>query len=244
MTKVGDKLEGTAMCAELTELSKALLPIKTEVDSMGLSMLCVEHQQCINFDLASILPPEERNYVPASEGWMVDREMNLLYETAASLPEEMGVILEIGSWKGRSTSALTLAGTTVCIDTFTGSAEHTKDGPVDTYADFVNNMESVGRLHRVVILRGRSEAMLPLLANTKVRLAFIDGSHEEKDVAGDIAGVWPLLTPGGVMFLDDIDWEGVLKAANAFAQAQKIMITTYEGTKMAGFIKPTPLEAP
>jgi predicted O-methyltransferase YrrM len=240
MTKVGNKLEGAAMCDEIVSLSKAMQPIKIEVDSIGLSLLCTEHKQCINIDLAAILPPEERTYVPEVEGWMSPLECNLLYETAMSMPEEMGLLLEIGSWKGRSTSALTLAGPTICIDTFAGSAEHTQNGPVDTFGDFINNMESVGRLFRVVILHGLSQTVLPSLMGTKIRLALIDGSHEEKDVASDLAGVWPLMVPGGVMFLDDVDWPGVVKATNDFCQTHGVQVTMYEGTKLASIVKPSP----
>ncbi len=75
------------------------------------------------------------------DGWQTDSETKLLIKHASQITKDR-IILEIGSWKGKSTLCL-LHGAqkhgakVVAVDTFRGSEEH---GDVDTYAEFTVNI--------------------------------------------------------------------------------------------------------
>lgn len=66
------------------------------------------------------------------QGWMFEAEQQWLYETAYNLPND-AIIVEIGSWKGLSTSNLCrgCVGTNkkvYVVDTWKGTPEH-----IDTF---------------------------------------------------------------------------------------------------------------
>jgi predicted O-methyltransferase YrrM len=118
-------------------------------------------------------------------------------------------ILEIGSWEGRS--AIFFANfferaTITCIDTFSGSSEHTPEQASRVEERFDRNIAAFG--HRVEKIKGLSRQALAALAAQQRRydLAYIDGSHERDDVMADSLGVWSMLNPGGSIIWDDYRW--------------------------------------
>jgi hypothetical protein len=80
------------------------------------------------------------------EGYLTEQEGLLLYELDSDCTAP-GVIVEIGSWKGRSTSCLALGSkagigkTIYAMDPHTGSPEHwAAFGVVSTFDDFAANV--------------------------------------------------------------------------------------------------------
>jgi predicted O-methyltransferase YrrM len=211
-------------CDEIVNLSNALGKITITSTSMGAILACTEHKHALSLDLVGIIPREERVFVPSAEGWMSDEEMHAIYELAIGLPEEMGILLEVGSWKGRSASALALASPVICVDTFNGVLAESKEEAEkksvtnETFGAFMKNIDSVGLRHRVIVLRGDSKSILPTLKGTQIRLALIDGSHDYEDVKVDIENVWALLSDGAFLIMDDYDWPGVRKACDEFSE--------------------------
>ncbi|MDQ8731497.1 class I SAM-dependent methyltransferase [Bradyrhizobium sp. LHD-71] len=123
-------------------------------------------------------------------------------------------LLEIGSWEGRSAlfflNYLPLS-RIVCIDPFTGSAEHHQD---PYFADLARNSERrfdtnlaafEGRLEKI---KGSSAETLPRfgIAGRRFDLAYIDGSHMAADVYRDAVLTWSLMAPGGIVLFDDYEW--------------------------------------
>ena len=49
------------------------------------------------------------------------------------------------------------------------------------------------------------------------RVALIDGDHSEEAAYGDIMAVWPNVSVGGYMFIDDVNWDSVAKAVDRWA---------------------------
>ena len=149
-------------------------------------------------------------------GWFAREEIRLLYQTVRAC-EGPGDIAEIGSWKGRSTvttgQALLHAGIRDCriyaIDHHQGSDEETHRQILmserSTLAAFRHNVRAAGVAPLVEeMVMPSSEAARALLARgTRLRLAFIDGAHDEESVRDDIRLFMPLVRPGGLVALHD-----------------------------------------
>lgn len=156
------------------------------------------------------------------EGFLTVNEGKLLYDLAKKV--KGGVIVEIGSWKGRSTSCLALgskagAGVKVyAIDPHTGSPEHQEafKGNVWTFDIFNENMKSAGVNDVVVpILQIAHEASK--IFNQKISLIFIDGAHEYEDVRKDFEDWFSKVDDGGIIALHDtVGWDGPRKVVEEF----------------------------
>lgn len=137
--------------------------------------------------------------------------------------------VEIGSWEGRS--ALWIAENILkfstksrlfCVDTWLGSEEPahrlTKLG---VYERFAKNLHPYLQCGKVVTLRGSSDKALPTLYNiilqgkiSELDFAYVDGSHMAADVLSDIIFCFHMLKVGGIMIIDDYEW-------NVFADCRK-----------------------
>jgi hypothetical protein len=123
------------------------------------------------------------------QGWMRECELKWLYDQSL----EMNSVLEIGSWKGRSTYALCCGcrGEVYAVDHFLGSREHAMllasgshvclDNP---FGEFVSNMEG---FENISLFRGSSkEASKSELIPDVVDMVFIDGDHTYEGVMDDL----------------------------------------------------------
>lgn len=176
---------------------------------------------------------------PEVEGWLFSYEVKWLYETAIRLKAEnvTGDLLEIGSYKGLSTSALAQAGRLTCVDTFKGG----EDLPtIDTLSIFLDNLTKMGISPRVIV--GRSQTVLPKLArktSLKWRLILVDGSHLYENALADIRNGWRMLSEGGVLAVDDDNEPSVHRAT----QASKLSFqSACGGIKLVYAIKPKNVE--
>jgi MMP 1-O-methyltransferase len=139
------------------------------------------------------------------DGWLTDREGELLYNLATRCSGK-GVIVEIGSWKGKS--AIWLASGSRdsskvkvhCVDPHTGSPEHGPD--VQTLAEFNSNIAKAGLQDLVVPLVMTSEEAVRNW-DKKVELLFVDGNHEYEEVEKDMVSWFPYLTEGAIVALHD-----------------------------------------
>jgi predicted O-methyltransferase YrrM len=127
-----------------------------------------------------------------------------------------GPIVEIGSWKGRSTICLAGAaldaggGAVYAIDPFTGSEEHRSDGErVWTFDQFLRNINSAGVSNIITPIVAYSHDALPRVPGF-IAMIFIDGAHDYENVRQDYTDWLPKLMPGGmVAFHDATNWPGV-----------------------------------
>lgn len=145
------------------------------------------------------------------EGFLSDDEGLLLYRLAKTLNEAN--IVEIGSWKGRSTIWLGKAAKksnshVYAIDPHTGSPEHrTMFGRVDTYDQFLKNV-GAGLSDVVIPIRKRSDEAIRSWSNP-VHLLWIDGAHDYDSVLSDFKLWDQYLVNGGVIAFHDSRSEGV-----------------------------------
>jgi len=153
------------------------------------------------------------------DGWLADHEGRLLYELARRCTGR-GVIVEIGSWKGRSTVWLasgSKAGARVtvhAIDPHTGSPEHRPGGAqVATFEEFRANVARAG-VDDIVAPLVKPSLEVAASFDRPVELLFIDGDHSYEAVLADFRAWFPMVLTGGVVaFHDTIGWPGPERVA-------------------------------
>lgn len=193
-----------------------------------------------NLDLAGIEPD--------LQGWRSDSY--ILTDAIERL--RPALVLEIGSWKGRSAvnmarrcKELGLATEIVCIDTWLGCKEHwlrrdaehygslkLKNGFPMLYWTFLRNVVEHDVQDVITPLPLPSDTAYYVLKNSNVTadMIYIDGAHEYDSVTRDLTLYWELLSDDGILVGDDyVGWDGVTRAANDFARARKLQITGQYG---------------
>ena len=115
-------------------------------------------------------------------------------------------MLELGSYKGRSTVCLALvAAHVVSVDTHRGDAD---TGPTDTLADFRANLQAHGVADRVTSVVGRfgfTDAFFDAIGPVPFDFVFIDGAHDAASVEHDTRLALAVVKQGGVIAWHDLD---------------------------------------
>jgi predicted O-methyltransferase YrrM len=133
-------------------------------------------------------------------GWLTDEEGETLYELARGCSGR-GVIVEIGSWKGKSTICLGLgsrAGAGVRIYAVDPHADY-------RFGDFKANVERAEIADLVTPIASFSQAAADDFAEP-IELLFVDGSHEYDLVLEDFEKWVPKVVDGGWVAFHDTTW--------------------------------------
>ena len=133
-------------------------------------------------------------------GWLTDDEGEALYDLAKSCTGR-GVIVEIGSWKGKSTICLGLgsrAGHGVRIVAVDPHADY-------RFGDFKANVERAGIADLVTPVPSLSQDAAAGF-DEPIELLFVDGSHVEDDVRTDFDQWVPKVVDGGWVAFHDTTW--------------------------------------
>jgi predicted O-methyltransferase YrrM len=138
------------------------------------------------------------------EGWLNELQGAALFDAAASCTGR-GAIVEIGSWKGRSTvwlaSGARLAGQHVfAVDPHVDSRE---DPAARTLGEFEANLQRAGvtDVVRPVVMTSEQAARA---IDGPVEVLFVDGDHSDAGSEAD-AGLWlPRLVDGGTVLMHDV----------------------------------------
>ncbi|MBW4550902.1 MAG: class I SAM-dependent methyltransferase [Aphanocapsa sp. GSE-SYN-MK-11-07L] len=141
----------------------------------------------------------------STDGFMTPSELNWLYDHAC------GQSVEIGSYKGRSATAIGLklkvaGGQLTCIDLW---------GWDWVYDEFQENMKR-SKL-KVHIMRMNSIDAAKSFKEQSLDFIFIDSSHEYEDTVAEIKAWLPRLKSGSLLCGHDYlhpDYPGVEQAAN------------------------------
>ena len=133
-------------------------------------------------------------------GWLSDEEGEALYELAKECTGR-GVIVEIGSWKGKST---------ICLAAGSRAGRGVRIFAVDPHADyrhgeFKENIDRAGIADLVTPVQGLSQAVVDDF-DEPIELLFVDGSHEEEDVRVDFETWVPKVVDGGIVAFHDTTW--------------------------------------
>ena len=177
---------------------------------------------------------EVRKLVAEVGGWLTDREGEFLYEHAKGCTGT-GIVIEIGSWKGKSTIWLgrgAKAGKGVrvyAIDPYTGAYEHQRFDEVSTLEEFRRNIELAGISDIVVLMVMTSEEAAKDFAE-RAEFIFIDGDHGYESVKLYFELWFTKLIDDGVIALHDtLGWAGPKRVAKEFMFKSKVF-------KNAGFV--------
>lgn len=166
----------------------------------------------------------------AIEGWMSPQELKWLAERAST----RRTIVEVGSWMGRSTKAMSLAtlGRVYAVDTWAGSAEHQHKvsrvgGPDALYERFRRSLKAEIAAGKCIPVREDSAAAAAHFKG-KADMVFIDANHAYGMVKRDILAWRPLLKPGGLLCGHDHNsaWPGVMKAVSELVPKRRLVAGT------------------
>jgi predicted O-methyltransferase YrrM len=156
-------------------------------------------------------------YGDATEGFLQRDEGPLLYHVASQVKK--GCIVEVGSWKGKSTVWIGWAikdskkkTPFYAVDPHTGSKEHqVKKKKVWTFDEFKTNIKN-GKVTSVVKPLVMTSEQAVQKVQGPVGFVFIDGDHSLDAVKNDFTLWFPKVMVGGVMaFHDTTNWPGPKK---------------------------------
>lgn len=148
--------------------------------------------------------------VAGVDGWLSPRESEALFR-CASRSRGRGVIVEIGSWKGRSTIVLA-AGSNAGPRAPVHAVDPHEGGPAvggePTLAQFLANVATSG-VADLVHPHVQSSAAAARHFDLPVELLYIDGAHDFASVLADFTQWCPKLLDGGVIaFHDTLSYPG------------------------------------
>jgi len=157
---------------------------------------------------------EVKKLIENVDGWLTDSEAETLYNLAKECKGN-GVIVEIGSWKGKSTICLAKGSKDgksvkiIAIDPHTGSAEHQSDkNKVWTFEEFKSNISKAG-MEDIITPIVKTSAEAAKEVSQAVEFVFIDGAHDYNSVKEDFELWFPKVIDGGIIALHDSTlWEG------------------------------------
>lgn len=143
-----------------------------------------------------------------TEDWFCQESRELLARLVRSVVDVDGLIVEIGSWEGRSSVTLAHAAhprIIECVDTWLGSPDDVSSelaAERDVCAQWCVNVaaftEGNVRAHRM----GWRE-FVPTI-DEPVAFCFIDAEHTYLEVHDNLRAVLPLMAPGGIICGDDV----------------------------------------
>ncbi len=153
-----------------------------------------------------VLSSEElREFSKSIEGWLPQDEANMLFDTVSSL-KDIGCIVEIGSWCGKSLVNITAAALKInfknkiySIDPFLTS----KDEPNEKYETFVHNLKTCGLSERIEHIKEKSQ-IVGLHFEDKIEFIFIDGFHKYEAVTRDFELFSSRVVENGYVAIHDI----------------------------------------
>ncbi len=146
--------------------------------------------------------------------YFLDKNGEYLSKICYEYLKENCRVLEIGSWKGKSTSIIAEAvkeksGKLYCIDTWKGSEGEVDMESVakenDIFNIFRNNLKILGLDDVVVPIVADSKIVRDLFRDEYFDLIFVDGNHKYDFVIADLINYLPKLKPGGIICGDDCE---------------------------------------
>ncbi|HYL56542.1 MAG TPA: class I SAM-dependent methyltransferase [Gemmatimonadales bacterium] len=158
-------------------------------------------------------------HVRDTPGYLAEPEARFLMLAAVAAPVA-GAIVEIGSFKGRSTVGLAYVaqryrlGKVIAVDPHTSPSTTDPDllGQPSSFEDFQMNLRRAGVVDAVDARRAYSRDVARTWRGP-IRLLWLDGDHVYEAVKEDLALFRQHLVPGSLVAMHDVlgTWEGPLR---------------------------------
>lgn len=152
------------------------------------------------------------------DGWLGYREAVYLYEAARSIDGQNPIVVEIGTWLGKSAIVLGKAlqdrqnARVVCVDPFNADGDRASRRNYERIRRSLNltleeacaqNLRTNGVEGVVHLIKGYSHDVAPSWTQP-IDLLFIDGNHEYTAVRRDFDDWTKFLVSGGLLVMDDV----------------------------------------
>ncbi|MBX2962026.1 MAG: class I SAM-dependent methyltransferase [Cyclobacteriaceae bacterium] len=146
------------------------------------------------------------------DGWLTRVEAVGLFHTASKLPDN-AIVVEIGTWKGKSTYCIAKGlhkGKIFCIDPFDASGEkesaetyQQRKGVSPLLVQFEQRMKELGVHEYITPMKGFSQDFVGKFP--VINFLFIDGDHSIEGCDFDFMNYAPYLKKGGFIAFHDYD---------------------------------------
>lgn len=164
-------------------------------------------------------------------GFMTEQDLNVISDIASTVPEN-GIIVELGSFKGKSTVAWASncdpSVSIYCIDRF-----KSLDDKVNFFEEFKENTKSFKNVNAIV---GWSPHMINF-PDIKIDVFFLDAFHANPNDWYNIEYFLPKIKPGGLLCGHDYleSFPDVIKNVRRLEQMLDQEVTLYPGTSLYSF---------
>lgn len=147
------------------------------------------------------------------QGWFEKREAELLYLCASIVPTDQSIV-EIGAYKGRSTSIMAFGSRGAhiySIDPHNNEIAFVQAGiEYSSFDEYNANLDRLGIDDSIVTrILGYSYTEAEKYTGPKVGMLFIDGYHSPEAVVQDFTSWQPHLADDAIIYFDDIHHGGV-----------------------------------
>jgi predicted O-methyltransferase YrrM len=165
-------------------------------------------------------------------GWMSQTELQWLADRASGLP----LVVEFGSWFGRSSVAMTTATRLFCVDTWQGSNEHSSlmEAGANPFREWWKNLCAYPNATPLRMNLHDSDAVDLLVSIVTDQggadMVFVDASHDYESVRRDLVSARRLLKPGGILCGHDYCdyWSDVMRAVNESCNVVEVTDTIWQ----------------
>lgn len=203
-------------------LASAVEARRFDAGSASSATIVEEIRQRISAELPQVEAEEIVRSIRVVDGWFSDADARLLARCVAATPHSSArLVVEIGSYKGRSTSVIGLAvrqlSLPLRIVTIDPHAGYPFGDKSDTYDALISNLRHFGLLDHVEVKRARS---LEVRIDEQIALAFVDGLHDPESVSSDVSHLRDKIAPGGLIAMDDYSdhFPGVIATARTLLE--------------------------
>jgi predicted O-methyltransferase YrrM len=181
-------------------------------------------------------------------GWENHGFADFMQHAISHLPQAASpVVIELGSWLGRSTNKIAAAlkqhgcvgAKVIAVDTWLGSAEHwttmardvlpklaRRNGYPTLYRAFLSIAKTLNNDDVIVPLPLPTQHAVHVLKHQAVSadIVYVDAAHDEPAAYTDVSEYWELLKEGGHMVGDDWDLAGVRAAVERFCKERQLTL--------------------
>ena len=159
-------------------------------------------------------------------------------------------IVEVGSFAGGSAMVLGRfaaqqpgpVAPVLCIDTWLGDVNMALGRVERKTVDKRHGQPSVYHQFLVNIIHAQlTEHVLPMMASSFIGaqilgtlglaadLIYLDSAHELRETFFELGLYWPLLSPGGILVGDDLNWQAVNRDVKLFARIHRLQLSSFDG---------------